>query len=160
MTRGRLIFPFTAELARYDAAATAVDPGFDDDFREARPLPDAAGRREHPPVHLRCQVEPAQVEALSMAPAGATPESTVVLIFHFADLEAAGLVGTAGEPGIRIHDRLVALRDHKGNVVLQPVDPPGLYATEVRPLGYGLGGRRNLLLAKFEDRRQAPRGAA
>ena len=120
--RGRLIFPFLAELHRLDTAAMAtVDPdgvgaltgGYDPDFKEPV-LVDADDdgvaepfRREHPPVRVFCQVEPEAFEALRMATSGNTPRSSFDLVFHFRDLERLGLVDAAsGDALIRPSDRL------------------------------------------------------
>jgi hypothetical protein len=168
MTRGRLIFPFFAELFRFDAEATGSDDdgtgplpaGFDPDFREsvveastARPR-----RRETPPIRIPCQIEPEAFEALAMTAAGNAPRSAMTLVMHLADLEALGLVDVAtGSPCIAINDRLAALFDRQGRQVFAAPDPPGLFVTEVRPAGFGLGGRRNLVFVFFDARVRAPR---
>ncbi|MFH0902223.1 MAG: hypothetical protein V2A73_16445 [Pseudomonadota bacterium] len=171
MTRGRLIFPFLAELARLDTSATAeVDPdgmgplmsGYDADFKESV-LVDADGdglaervRREHPAVFLPCQVEPDAFDALRLLATGNSPRTRIELLFHFSDLEREGLVDKeAGDALIRPGDRLVALHDRAGALVQAIRTPPGLYATEARPIGFGLGlgnPQRNLLLVIFGDR--------
>ena len=170
--RGRLIFPFLAEFFRWDAAAMAADPdgageltsGFDPDFKEpvlrdtdddddgvAEPF-----RREHPPVRVPCQVEPEAFQALRMAAAGNTPRSSLDLVLHFRDLERLGLVDpTSGDALIRPSDRLGGLYDLRGQLVQALRNPPGLYVTEARPLGFGLGRKRpqrNLLLVTLNDR--------
>ncbi len=169
--RGHLIFPFLAGLFRWDSAAmAAVDPdgagplssGFDPDFKEPV-LIDADGdgvaepfRREHPPVRVPCQVEPDAFQALRMAAAGNTPESSIDLVFHFRDLERLGLVDpSSGDALIRPSDRLGGLYDVEGRLVQAVRTPPGLYVKEARPIGFGLNRRRphrNLLLVSFEDR--------
>lgn len=82
--RGRLIFPFLAELHRLDTAAMAGPgpgphaSGYDADFREPV-LEDSddglaeAFRREFPPVRVPCQVEPDAFESLRMTPSGNSP---------------------------------------------------------------------------------------
>jgi hypothetical protein len=174
--RGRLIFPFLAELCRLDTEATAVvDPdgggplsgGYDPDFREPV-LVDGDGdglglsaRREHPPVRLPCQVEAKVFDALQMAATGNTPDSTIELLFHFRDLEHRGLVDAeSGQPLIHPGDRLAGLYDAAGSLVFTVTNPPGLFVREARPLGFGLGRsrpQRNLLLVTLEDRQQAAR---
>ena len=169
--RGRLIFPFLAELFRLDTAAMAsVDPdgpgplagGYDPDFKEPV-LVDANDdgvaepfRREHPPVRVPCQVEPEAFEALRMATSGNTPRSSLDLVFHFMDLERLGLVDAAsGDAMIRPSDRLGALYALDGALVQAVRTPPGLYVTEARSIGFGLHRRRpsrNLLLVSFQDR--------
>lgn len=163
--RGRLIFPFLAELRRLDTDAMATQPpGYDEDFKEPALLDtdgDGAGetyRREHPPVRVPCQVEPQTIEALRMTAAGNTPQSSLDLVFHFKDLERLGLVDSlTGEALIRPSDRLSGLFDTEGNLGWAIRTPPGLYVTEARPAGFGLfrrRPRRNLLIVSFNDRPQ------
>src|SRR5688572_482404 len=101
--RGRIIFPFLAELHRLDTQAMAADPdaagpltsGFDPDFHEPVVLDTGVDfRRELPPVRVRCQVEPLVYEELLQTAAGNAPRSKLVLVFHYRDLERAGLVDT------------------------------------------------------------------
>ena len=161
--RGRLIFPFLAEVFRLDTRAMAtMTPGYDPDFKEPA-LVDTDGdgvanpyRRKHPPVRVPCQVEPEALDALRMTPSGNTPRSSVDLVFHFRDLERMGLVDAAtGEALIRTSDRLGALYDAAGQLVWAVRTPPGLYVTEARHAGFGLfrrRPRRNLLVVSFTDR--------
>jgi hypothetical protein len=152
VTRGRLLFPFLADVRRRDPAATTFDP----DFRESVVVgvlegPGVPLRAEAPPLLLPCQVEPAMDDELRMEPAGNTPRSLLRLVFHFADLEARGLVDTAsGEARLRPGDRVAALLTLSGGLVRR--FDPGLFALEARGIGWGLGGRRNLLLVTFTDR--------
>ncbi len=161
--RGRLIFPFLAELRRLNTEAMATQaPGYDEDFKEPALLDtdgDGAGepyRREHPPIRVPCQVEPEAIEALRMTPAGNTPQSRLDLVFHFSDLERLGLLDTqTGEALIRPSDRIGGLFDTEGSLVWAVPTPPGLYVTEARPAGFGLfrrRPRRNLLIVSFSDR--------
>lgn len=161
--RGRLIFPFLAELHRLDTVAMATRaPGYDDDFKEPALLDsdgDGVGdayRRERPPVRVPCQVEPETLEALRMTPSGNTPQSSLQLVFHFRDLERLGLVDDlTGEALIRVGDRLGGLFDTEGQLVWAVRCPPGLYVTEVRHAGFGLfrrRPRRNLLVVSLTDR--------
>jgi hypothetical protein len=164
--RGRLIFPFIAELHRLDTQAMA--PDYDEDFKEPVLVDsddDGVGepfRREHPPVRVPCQVEPEAFEALRMATSGNTPRSSFDLVFHFRDLEQLGLVDAAsGDALIRPSDRLGALYARDGQLVQAVRTPPGLYVTEARPIGFGLHRRRpsrNLLLVSFQDRAAARSG--
>jgi hypothetical protein len=171
MTRGRLIFAFLAEIFRVDTAAMATsDPdgpgpltsGYDPDFKEpvlvdsnddgiAEPL-----RREFPPVRVPCQVEPDALEVLRMSASGNAPRSKLELVFHFRDLERLSLVdATTGGALIRPSDRLAAIYDLEGQLVQAIRNPPGLYVTESRSIGFGLHRvrpNRNLLLVTFEDR--------
>jgi hypothetical protein len=161
MIRGRLIYRFLAELRRRSFGGAALaDPDFkeprlidaDDDGLDDRP------RFELPPINVPCQVEPKTFDELSMLASGNSPRSNFELIFHFADLERLELVDeTTGDALIRPGDRLAAIRDLCGDLVQLIRNPPGVYVTEARPIGFGLGmlrPRRNLLLVTLEDRRQ------
>jgi hypothetical protein len=166
-----LIFTFLAEVARLDTRATEeLDPdgpgpltsGYDSDFKEAVLVDhdgDGIGERvrvEHPPVLIPCQIEPATFEALRMFPAGNAAASTLTLVFHFKDLEKLGLVDAEnGDAHIRPGDRLAAIYDRAGAFIQSIRTPPGLYVTEARPSGFGLGLTRprcNLLLVQLSDR--------
>ncbi len=173
--RGRLINPFLAELARLDTVATAEDPdgagplasGYDRDFKETVIVPDTGwrgrdGRREKPLIQLPCQVEVSSFGELQELMTGMSPRSHLVLVFHFQDLERMNLVdpGT-GDALLRVDDRLVSIRDyHTGELVQAVRTPPGLYITEVQPQSFGIGLRRNLLFAIFNERALGPKGGA
>jgi hypothetical protein len=170
--RGRLLQTFAAELAQLDTAATAGDPdgpgpltsGYDADFQETVLVPSGSprgrdARREKPLIRVPCQIEVQLFGELAELATGNSPRSRLVLVFHFADLERLGLVDPAtGEALLRIGDRLAAIRDHRTGDLIQAVrTPPGLYLTEPQ-LEFGLGGRRNLLLATFSERALGPQG--
>ena len=171
--RGRLINSFVAELAQLDAEATAADPdgagpltsGYDADFREPVLVAAADGlrdaRQEKPTIRVPCQVEIQSFGALTELVSGNSPRSHLTLVFHFRDLERLGLVDPAtGEPLLRTGDRLVALRDVRTDEIVQAIrTPPGLYLVEPQPV-LGLGERRNLLLATFDERSLGPRSGA
>ena len=137
----------------------------DEDFREPILVDandDGVGERvrsELPAVRVPCQIEPAAVEEQRMYPAGDAPRSKLTLVFHYRDLERMALVDpSTGEALLRPGDRLAALYDRAGQLVQAIRTPPGLYATEARPIGFGLSRwrpRRNLLLVTFEERRTA-----
>lgn len=164
--RGRLIFAFQAQLFRLDNQGMAVDPGYDPDFKEPIPVDvDGDGqcdrlRSEHPPVLIPCQVDTKAFEDLRMQPSGDAPRSTLELVFHFRDLERLAMVDSqTGQALIRPGDRLGGLYDKSGVLVQAVRTPPGLYVTEAKPIGFGLGmarPRRNLLHVSFKDRQQAP----
>jgi hypothetical protein len=173
--RGRLINPFLAELAQLDTVATAGDPdgagplvsGYDPDFKETVVVPDRTwrgrdARREKPLIRVPCQVEVTNFGALQELSTGNSPRSHLQLVFHFQDLERMGLVDAAtGDALLRVSDRLVAIRDfHTGELVQQVRTPPGLYITEVQPQSFGLGLKRNLLFAIFDERALGPKGGA
>lgn len=172
--RGRLLQMFLAELAQLDVAATAADPdgagpltsGYDPDFQETVLSPNTRGpgqdaRREKPPVRVPCQIEVQAFNELAELATGNSSRSRLVLVFHFADLERLGLVDPAtGDARLQVGDRLVAIRDHRTGDLVQAVrTPPGLYLLEPQPQ-FGLGGRRNLLLATFGERALGTQGAA
>jgi hypothetical protein len=171
---GRLIFPVLAELYRLDPTGMAADPdgpgsqvsGLDPDFHEpvVHDVVLDRGRRELPPVRVECQVEPQRDEQLYMTPAGNVPVSRISLVLHAHDLDRRGLLdrGT-GRAHLTVGDRLSGLFDLTGAVLHVVRTPPGLYLTEVRPIGFGLRHSRptrNLFLATFEDRPQASRRTA
>lgn len=173
--RGRLIFPFLAEIKQLDTTATDAAPGpgpdppsgYDTDFREtvkvAQPGEQvgADARKEKDAIRVKCQVAPESHDALQQFQSGAVPSSEINLTFHYRDLERAGLVDSAtGEALLRANDRLVAIRDLRGELVQAIRTPPGLYALEIRPVSYGLGRKRNLLMVRFEDREQGTRATA
>ena len=172
--RGRLLQVFLAELAQLDPTATAADPdgsgaltsGYDPDFQETVLLPTSRGpgqdaRREKAPVRVPCQIEVQAFGELAEVATGNSPRSRLVLVFHFAELERLGLVDPiTGDARLRVGDRLVAIRDRRTGELVQAIrTPPGLYLIEPLPQ-FGLGGRRNLLLATFGERALGTQGAA
>lgn len=176
--RGRLIKPFLAEMAQLDPAATELDPdaagpltsGYDDDFKEPVVFTAAStrtsARKEKAIVSIPAQVETgggvdAPFEAMRQVLGGDSPDSRVVLVFHFKDLEQLGLVDpTTGEALVRKGDRLHAIRTMAGVLVQTIRTPPGLYVVQAAPAGFGIGLRRNLLLVTLEDREQGVQAPA
>lgn len=170
--RGRLINPFLAEIAQLDTEATAAPiasarSGYDPDFKETIVVPDATwrghdARREKALLRVPCQVEVQTFGELQELLTGMSPRSHLVLVFHFEELERLNLVDpTTGDALLRVDDRLVSIWDfHTGDVVQAVRTPPGLYITEVQPQAFGLGLRRNLLLATFNERALGPKGGA
>lgn len=170
MPRGRLIFPFLVDVARLNTTATRADPdgagpltsGYDDDFREpVAPAPAGGSSANVSPVRvetitqLKAQIEPEEFDRLQMEATGRNPRARMTLIFHYRDLEAAGMVeAVSGRPLLRgPGDRLAAIRNVRTGVLIETIPAkPGLFATEVKSLGFGLGPRRNLLLVVFESR--------
>ena len=158
---GRLIYPFLAALHRLDRTRGGTTPLMDPDFREPFPLDvdeDGIGevaRSELPEVRIPCQVEPQTFEQLRMLPSGRAPRTSLDLVMHFRDLTRLGLVDTEGRARIGSGDRLSAIYTLDGELVLPVQTPSGLFVTEARPTGFGLGlgrARRNLLLVTFSDR--------
>lgn len=165
---GQLIAPVIAEVARLDRTGTAADPdgagaltsGYDPDYREPIVLPvagkttGASARVEAPVIELPCQVEPESFQRQEMAMHGDKARGAVGLVFLASDLEAAGLIDDAGNPVIGPSDRLVRLLSLDGTPIQTFTDPPGMYCYEAVPIGIGLGGTRNLVLAKWRAREQ------
>jgi len=157
-----LLHPFLADLRRLDPEATAVvaSAGYDSVYREPVRVADgtpagASARREKAAVLVRCQFEDNEEERLRQLASGASPQANFVLTFHFADLEAAGLVDAAtGTPLVRNGDRLAAVYNLDGSLMRSYANPPGMFAIEVKPSGLGIGDRRNLLVVTFDDRIQ------
>ena len=156
-------------IARLDLAGTAapaapLDAGFDPVFREPRVAPAAnavAGpstRKELAPIILRAQVEDQSWEEFLASRTGDLDNEEVRLVFHFKDLENAGLVdGTTGDALVpRKGDRLDAILDPRTEALVQLVpNPPGLFCVHAQPRSYGLRSmRRNLLVATFRSRMQ------
>lgn len=163
--RGRLIWPFVAEIYRLDTAATAAGPptpGYDEDFREPVRVPDSSprgshgARKEMAPIRLPCQVEVDEADKLQQFGSGQALTSRITLVFHFRDLELNGLVDpVTGKALLRPDDRLGGIYETSGALVQTFPDPPGMYATRVEAQSHGLSGlKRNLLLMEFNDREQ------
>jgi len=175
MARGRLIFPFLADIRRLDTSATESaepppDTGYDTRFRAPRidyPVgqdgPRTTTQRYLPQVLVPCQVEPFAEDRQRQMPSGNVPDASILLVFHFESLEGLGLVDTTtGEPLIRVNDKLVALLHHRTRAMVHNFakrKPPGLFAVESRGQSYGLTSlERNLLLVPFNDRPQGLTG--
>jgi hypothetical protein len=169
MPRGQLIFPYLVDIAQLDTAATAADPdaagpltsGYDPDFREPVLVPPVSGsasapvRRVETLVQLYAQIETEEEGRLQMMVGGVSPQSRRVLIFHFVDLEAVGMVdATSGRAKLRAPgDRLVAIRNPDTHELIETIpDNPGFWAISVESIGWGMGPDRNLLKVIFEDR--------
>jgi len=161
--RGKLLHPMLAELHRLDTSATAAANGYDDDFREPRRTSDGSWKgqsalQEQAPILVRCQVEINTYGALVALLSGNATENHVVLCFHFADLERAGLVDDSTKTAeIKLHARLTAIYRPNGTLE-QTIKAPGLYAIDVQPASFGLGSRRNLLLVTFKCRDPSVKG--
>lgn len=166
MYRGRLIHPLMVDIYRLDLVATAAvtNPadsraeGFDPDYREPiiAPTSNRVGRSsrvEMAVIQLPGQIEPESFSRQQMVATGDQKGGFWGVTFHFADLEAASLVDTTtGLAVIKPGDRMGAIRKMDGTLVQDFPDPPGMYCLEAVPTGWGIGGERNLLLAKFQSR--------
>lgn len=158
--RGRLIFPFIANIARLDTSTTEDEDGYDHEFRTVKHrYPDGvrgervSERRELPIVSLPCQVEVQQFGEQTMARSGNMPKTNMTLVLHFKDLEAQGLINDDQSPKLDVNARLVSLLNARTRRVAQTMGP-NIYLVEAQVGGFGLGGQRNLILARFEDREQ------
>lgn len=154
--RGRIICPFVAELAQLDTELTTTDPL----FREVRSTIDLAGKRTktraEKPAKCRCQVETGTFELQSMTTAGNAPASALTLVFHFQDLEEAGLVDAeTNRAKIGVNDRLVKILNAEDEKVACDFARVPVYITEATPSGFGFGGRVELLVCRMGDRPQA-----
>lgn len=169
--RGRLINPFKLKLYQLDTTASTADPdgagpetsGYDPDFREPVRLPDgSSGRKEKAPILIPVQVEVTTYEQLLQQAGGNDPNSTVAFVFHFLDLEQAGMLDANGNAMIRIGDRAAGIYRYRDETLIQNLgeDGGGLFCTEAQPRSFGLsGGERNILLATFVSRDKTYRGA-
>lgn len=164
--RGRLIFPMLVRLAQLDTVAMAADPdgagplttGLDPDFREPVRLPVVGGgpgtdtRQETLSDFLPCQVEVAKWDDRRQAYTGNLPEGSLILVFHFGDLEDRLMIDDHGEAKIRVGDRLEGIYAFDTQELIQRPRTP-LYAVQPQPNSFGLDGqRRNLLLLGFAPR--------
>lgn len=177
--RGRLIFPFLAEICRLDTVSTAgVDPagdefdsGYDPIFDEpvlSTPTPaEGAPRgtdqtRYKDAILVPCQIETEQgsFEQLQAFASGNAPNFSIDVVLHFPWLERHDLVDeNTGEALFRVGDRLVAFRNKRTEVLVWDLTRTPLFATEVQPRSFGLSGsgRPNLLLITFQDREKSSR---
>jgi len=163
----RLVRPLVAEIAQLDTVATAaVDPagpaiwGYDPDFKEpvvAAPESEGIGtsqRQEKAPIRVPAQVEFGPFEQLRQAFSGNLPDSRIVLVMDFEDLERLGLIDPGGnETLLRPNDRIVQILNGHAEVIEAFPSPPGMFITELRP-GYGLDADRNIILAFASEREQ------
>ncbi len=160
--RGRLIVPFLAKIARIDTDGSAAAPvghagyssGFDDVFKEPMRFEDGtSGRKETAPQFIPCQIEVTQFDALHETAAGDDPDGSVILVFHFQDLEDANLVDAGtGAALLRKNDRLLAIHRYEDEGLIQSFGD-GYFCTEAQPQSFGLsGGERNLLLCTYKTR--------
>lgn len=159
--RGRLLNPFLIELAQLDTEATALVPGggYDEDFNEPIYIDDGTpgglDSRQETTLRLQAQIEPNQFNNARSTGTGLVREASMTCIVHFAELESRGLLGEDGMPKIRVNDRLAGIYEASGAQIMVFERLPGLYLRETVPIGWGLGGKRNLLQLTFRARDQA-----
>ena len=145
-----------------DGSAGPLTSGYDDDFREPVVLlrdevaDDTTGiaLRKETFIRVPCQIEPQSWEQLRQLLGGSSPNAAVRIVFHFRDLERLCFIDSdTGEALIRNNDRLCSIFGCDGELLQEVRNPPGLFATQVRP-NFGIGRSRNLLIATFEEREQ------
>jgi hypothetical protein len=155
-----------AELAQLDTVQMTRDPdgagpqtsGYDLDFKEPviiqASTEDLTGQplREERCVRVRCQIEDKVMEGIRQVLGGTSPDSAITMVFHFKDLEDAGMVDDDGKATIRVNDRLAKILDCDENVIEEIIDPPGLFVLSATSAGFGLGRHRNLLVVDFGER--------
>jgi hypothetical protein len=155
--RGRLIQRFVAVLYRLDPVATAAvtSGGYDATFREPIRVPNgtqlgAASRREKTAIRLRCQIDRTQFDGASLIRAGYQPEHQLQLVTFWPELEAAGLIGTDGNPLLAPGDRVGEIETIAGAIEATFPNPPGLWVRNLERAGHGLAAfgvpRTNLLI--------------
>lgn len=159
MYRGRLIKPVKAVLYPLDTAATEANDGgfssgFDPIFQEPVKNEDGTTSRvEMAPVTLRCQVrgQIGDYDRANFSGSGHHSEFDLVLIFYRQDLEAAGLIGDAGENRLRVNCRLDSLLRLNGDI-LRIYNEPTLFCTEDQDRGIGFASNINLIQLRFAER--------
>lgn len=172
---GRLVFPIWASILRLDPVATASPitggqhPFFREPIASFGPTPGAAGavrkdtRRYMAPLFIQAQIERYTYRQMRQGQGGDVPDSKLTLVLLAADLKRLGLLDPAtGEPLLKVDDRCLgtwaSCSTAKQAVAAlmtraqTAIDPPGLYCTEIKPAGEGLGGGRNLYVMTFDDR--------
>jgi hypothetical protein len=156
--RGRLIWPFEAEISRLDTASIDTDDGYDEDFDEPKTMSDGTDTLVYfTAVQVPCQVETERGRWQELQPmvSGQNPNTEIKLVFHFQDLEDLGLVDANGRALIKKGDRLDAMYDPFG-VEIDDYGSVPLYCIEATPRSAGLtGGSRNLLLCTFQERQRS-----
>jgi hypothetical protein len=161
--RGRLLHPLKIRVARLstDAIRTA---GMYNDATRAPKIDTSTGVRrtartvvgEADVVELDAQVEDG-LDALQQRLSGNDQEVRMVLVVHFVQLEALGLVDTATGEALcpRERDRLVGIYQIDGSPAYVPDPRLHTIVCTGAPSHGGLGGGRNLCLSTWERRRTA-----
>ena len=169
--RVHLVRPLIAEIAQLDTVATAAhDPpgpavsGYDPDFKEPVLAPTgssglgASQRQEKPVIRVPAQLETGPFEELRQSFSGNLPDTRLVLVMDFEDLNGLGFVDPASHDSLlRPNDRVVRVLNGSEEVIETFEDPPGMFITELRP-GHGLDADRNILLAFCDEREQGLSG--
>ena len=158
-SRGRLIAPLIIEVVVLDKSSSASDR--DDDLRSfstsrpfgARGLRVSGKTYSSTTYRLRAQLEPVAINKMTGSQAGNIPDYRTSFIIHFRQLEKLNLVdATSGKP-ILEGARINAIYKRNGDLSRRYDDPP-VHVIELREIGQGLGGNRNLLQLVTDDRPQ------
>lgn len=169
-TRGRLINKFVAVIRRLDTVATAavVGGGYDKEFDAVRVVGDgtqtgASSRREMAELRLPVQLDRDTWGRNQPGRGGRQVLADIVLVFHWPDLENGGLIGTDGEPVLKIGDRIDKIETVMGAVESTFKNPPGMFFTGFDRAGHGQdpfgNPRTNLLFAYCSYARVASEGS-
>lgn len=150
---------FLLQIFRLDKPGGIAQQSYDDDFNELRTVTSGGNRvvkrPEQAPLLLRAQIETQDFHRLRMFNAGDSPEAKMVTVCDERDLTRLGLLDALGLPSLDRNDRLGAIYDWRGNLVLTVKDPPGLYATMAQPTAFGLGRKQRLFEVTWESREQS-----
>lgn len=158
--RGRLIFPKLIEIARLDTAAIETASDYDHTFGEIRASNrNAVGQartvpRQEVMVRVQAQIETDAYQRLAQSGLGAVPGSRMACVLFAPELEEKGLLDPVTRQCLlKNTDRLHAIYELDETLIITIVDPPGLYANQVQPTGFGFGaGGYNLVEMLFEAR--------
>lgn len=159
MTRGRLIWPFLAEIEPIDTTATEATDNYDHRFREPRKRVTGVQTRYGQAYKLPCQVETeiGSQEELQMMLAGDSPKTLMATVHHFDDLEDMGMVDAAGKATIRKNDKLKAIYTIDDEKVEDWCSVP-LYCVMAQSRSFGLSSlQRNLLVVFWRSRDKSTR---
>jgi len=168
-TRGMLINKFVAVIRRLDTVATAavVGGGYDKEFDAVRVVNDgtqigSSSRREMDELRLNVQLDRDSWGRNTPGRGGRQVVADIVLVFHWPDLENGGLIGTDGEPLLKVGDRIDKIETVMGDVESTFKNPPGMFITEFERAGHGLNPfgtpRTNLLYTYCSYARAAAEG--
>lgn len=166
--RGRLIFPKLIEVARLDTTAITTASDYDRTFGEIRSSNENrpnAQRTTRKPEHetlirMKAQIETDAYQRIAMGGLGAVPESRMACVCFGPELEELGLLDpTTKQCLLKPTDRLAAIYELDESLILTVANPPGLFAVQVQPTGFGFGvGGYNLVELLFEARPQGTTG--
>jgi hypothetical protein len=159
MPLGWLIFPQYARISRLDT----VNTDYDHTLKEPRVLPTTdifnpvgvSTRVDAPTLDIPVQVMDYEFEQLRSWISGDSAQNYFFLTTDRYAIERAGLMREDGQPMLGKQDRLDAIRDKYGNIMLEIPLEPGLYLQEIRPRSFGMSirnPRRQLYFLYFRSR--------